>query len=96
MNNVTKKDFYSLPHIKAVIDQMQGAKFWTTLDAAAAYCSIPLAEKDKEKTAFSVPRGKYEFNVTPYGLSNAGATYQRMIDICLPGLPPDFLSPLQA
>ena len=68
---------------------MQGAKFWTTLDAAAAYCSIPLAEKDKEKTAFSVPRGKYEFNVTPYGLSNAGATYQRMIDICLSGLPPD-------
>ena len=89
LNNVTKKDSYPLPHIKDVIDQMQGAKFWTTLDAAAAYWSIPLAEEDKEKTAFSVPRGKYEFNVTPYGLSNAGATYQRMIDICLSGLPPD-------
>ena len=89
LNNVTKKDSYPLPHIKDVIDQMQGAKFWTTLDAAAAYWSIPLAEEDKEKTAFSVLRGKYEFNVTPYGLSNAGATYQRMIDICLSGLPPD-------
>ena len=50
---------------------------------------MPLAESDKEKTAFSVPgKGKYEFNVTPYGLSNAGASYQRMIDICLAGLPP--------
>ena len=46
-----------------------------------------LSEDDKEKTAFSVPRGKYEFNVTPYGLCNAGASYQRMIDICLSGLP---------
>ena len=50
---------------------------------------MPLAEHDKEITAFSVPRGKFEFNVTPYGLCNAGASYQRMIDICLSGLPPD-------
>ena len=50
---------------------------------------MPLNEADKEKTAFSVPRGKYEFNVTPYGLTNVGAAYQRMIDMCLAGLPPD-------
>ena len=67
---------------------MEGAKFWSTLDAASAYWSMPLSETDKEKTAFSVPgKGKFEFNVTPYGLSNAGASYQRMIDICLAGLP---------
>ena len=48
---------------------------------------MPLSEKDKEKTAFSIPRGKYEFNVTPYGLSNAGASYQRLMDMCLSGLP---------
>ena len=89
LNDVTKKDSYPLPHIKDVIDQMEGARFWSTLDAASAYWSIPLAEEDKEKTAFSVPRGKFEFNRTPYGLTNAGATYQRMIDICLSGLPPD-------
>ena len=39
-----------------------------------------MEEGDKEKTAFSGPRGKYEFNVTLYGLCNAGATYQRMMD----------------
>ena len=89
LNNVTKKDSYPLPHIRDVIDKMEGAKFWTTLDAASAYWSMPVAEKDKEKTAFSVPRGKFEFNVTPFGLCNAGASYQRMIDITLAGLPSD-------
>ena len=86
VNDVTKRDTYPLPHIKDVIDKMAGARYWTTLDAASAYWSIPLAESDKEKTAFSVPHGKYEFNVTPYGLSNAGSSYQRMIDMCLSGL----------
>ena len=89
LNSVTKKDSYPLPHVRDVLDQMNGAKFWTTLDAASAYWSMPLSEKDKEKTAFSVPRGKFEFNVTPYGLCNAGASYQRMMDIALAGLPSD-------
>lgn len=89
LNNATKKDSYPLPHIRDVIDKMQGARFWTTLDAASAYWSMPVAEEDKEKTAFSVPRGKFEFNVTPFGLCNAGASYQRMMDITLAGLPSD-------
>ena len=87
LNDVTKKDTYPLPHIRDVIDKMAGAVYWTTLDAASAYWSMPLKEEDKEKTAFSVPRGKFEFNVTPYGLCNAGASYQRLMDICLSGLP---------
>ena len=89
LNDVTKKDSYPLPHIRDVIDRMEGAQFWTTLDAASAYWSMPVAEEDKEKTAFSVPRGKFEFNVTPFGLCNAGASYQRMMDITLSGLPSD-------
>ena len=40
----------------------------------------------QKKTSFSTPRGKYEFNVTPYGLCNAGATYQRMVYLSLSGL----------
>ena len=89
VNDITKKDTYPLPHIKDVIDKMAGSKYWSTLDAASAYWSIPLSEADKEKTAFAVPRGKFEFNVMPFGLSNAGATYQRMMDICLAGLRTD-------
>ena len=76
LNDVTKKDSYLLPRVRDVIDSMQGAQYWTTLDAASAYWSIPLADSDKEKTAFSVPRGKFEFNVVPFSLCNAGASYQ--------------------
>ena len=80
------KDTYPLPRISEVIDKMDGTKLWTTLDAASAYWSVPLAETDKEKTSFSLPRGKYEFNVTPYGLCNAGVTDQRMMDLTMAGL----------
>jgi len=67
LNDATKKESYPLPHVRDVIDKMNGARYWSTLDAASAYWSVPLAEPDREKTAFSVPRGKFEFNVTPYG-----------------------------
>ena len=72
-----------------MLDQRNGAKFWTTLDATSVYWSMPLSKKDEEKTAFSVPGGKCEYNVTPYDLFNAGASYQRMMDIALAGLPSD-------
>ena len=58
LNDVAKKDSYTLPLIRDVIDKMEGARFWSTLDAASAYWSMPLAEDAKEKTAFSVPWGQ--------------------------------------
>ena len=82
-----KEGHVPLPHIGDVIDKMEGAKYWSKLDAASAYWSMPLADDAKEKTAFSVPNGKYEFNVTAFGLCNAGASYQRMMDVCLARLP---------
>ena len=50
---------------------------------------MSVAGEDKEKTAFSVPRGKFECHVTSFGLCNAGASYQRMLDITLAILPSD-------
>ena len=52
---------------------------------------MPLAEVDKEKTAFSVLHGTFEVNFTPFGLCNAGASYQRLIDIPLSRLPSDHI-----
>ena len=77
LNSITKKDTYPLPHMKDVIDTMHNSTYWSSLDASASW-AIPLREQDKEKSAFSVKRGKVEFNVMSYGLCNAGATYLRL------------------
>jgi hypothetical protein len=50
------------------------------MDAYSGYNQIPMAESDKEKTAFMTASGNYYYNVMPFGLKNAGATYQRMMN----------------
>ena len=57
---------------------MAVATYCSTLDAASAYWSMLSNELDREKTVFPVPRGKFEFKVCPYGLCNAGASYQHL------------------
>ena len=57
LDDVSKKESYPLPHIRDVIDRMNGTQFWTTLDAVSGYWSTPLNESDKENTAFSAPIG---------------------------------------
>jgi len=61
-------------------------KYFTTLDQANAYHAIPIAEDDKKKAAFSTPSGLYEFNYLPFGLCNAPASFQRLMDILLSGV----------
>ena len=53
------------------------------LDAYSGYHQIKMAEKDQATTAFITPYGPFCFNTMPFGLKNAGATYQRMIQTCL-------------
>jgi len=87
LNDATEKDRYPLPNITEMRDNMQGARYWSKFDAASAYWSVNINEEDKEKTLFSIPsKGKFEFNVMAYGLCNASATYQRLIDSCLAGI----------
>ena len=85
LNDHTKKDAYPLPDIKDILDKLNGSKFYSSLDGASAYWSVPIVEEDREKTAFITPRGQFEFCVMPFGLCNAQATYQRAIDAALRG-----------
>jgi hypothetical protein len=65
---------------------LQKGKYFSTLDLFAGYWQIPLEEISKDKTAFSTDSGLYEFNVTPFGLCNAPATFQRFMDATMAGL----------
>ncbi|UYV77641.1 hypothetical protein LAZ67_15001799, partial [Cordylochernes scorpioides] len=86
LNKITKKDVYPLPRIDDTLDCLRGARFYSSMDLQSGYWQIDVEESDREKTAFITPDGLYEFKVMPFGLCNAPATFERMIDNLLKGL----------
>ena len=81
LNDVTHKDAYPLPRIADIIDSLSGASSFCTLDLASGYWQIEVDPRDREKTAFSIPgKGHYHFNVMPFGLTGAPATFERMME----------------
>lgn len=81
VNAVTQKDAYPLPYISNILDMLRDANYLSTIDIKSAYWQIPMDEESKPITAFTVPnRGLFEFNRLPFGLHNAPATWQRLID----------------
>ena len=75
-----------MPRVEETLDALEGAKYLTTLDLASGYWSVPINERDKEKTAFVTHCGLYEYYVMPYGLSNAPSVFCRLMDAVLGGL----------
>ena len=81
LNDVSKKDAYPLPQVNATLDKLREAKYISSLDLKNGYWHVPLTERSKPLTAFTVPgRGLFEFKVMPFGLHSAPATFQRLID----------------
>jgi ribonuclease HI len=80
LNSKTIADKYPIPNIVAILSNLGKARYFTTLDLKSGFHQILLAEKDREKTAFSVGNGKYEFCRLPFGLKNAPSIFQRAID----------------
>ncbi|UYV81400.1 hypothetical protein LAZ67_20001079 [Cordylochernes scorpioides] len=72
--------------IDDILDCLQGAKFYSSMDLQSGYWQIDVEESAREKTAFITPDGLYEFKVMPFGLCNAPATFERMINNLLKGL----------
>lgn len=86
LNAVTKKDVYPLPRIDDILDTLSEAKYFSTLDLSAGYWQVELDEDSQAKTAFTTHCGLFEFTRMPFGLCNAPATFQRLMQVVLSGL----------
>jgi hypothetical protein len=79
LNKATLKYYFPLPFIDQVLDSLAGKKFFSFLDGFSGYNQIRIATEDQDKTTFTCPWGTYAYNVLPFGLCNAPATFQRAV-----------------
>ena len=83
LNAVTIRDSYPFPRMDDYIDSLGEATVFSTLECNSGYWQIPVAEEDREKTAFVCHAGLYQYLRMRFGLTNAPATFQRTLDIIL-------------
>ncbi|XP_073120297.1 uncharacterized protein [Henckelia pumila] len=80
LNKACPKDCYPLPRIDQLVDSTAGHQYLCFMDAYQGYHQIPLEEEDQDKVSFTTSHGTFCYRVMPFGLKNAGATYQRLMD----------------
>jgi hypothetical protein len=80
LNKACPKDSFSLPRIDLLVDSTSGHELLSFMDSFSGYNQIYMEEADQEKIAFITDRGLYCYKMMPFGLKNAGATYQRLVN----------------
>lgn len=86
LNSVTKKDSFAVPRVDDKLDALEGSQWFCTLYLQSGYWQVEVDEKDREKTAFVTENELYQFNVMSFGLCNAPATFERLMNKILEGL----------
>ena len=80
LNKACPKDSYPLPRINQLVDSTAGHRLLSFMDAFSGYNQINMDEEDQEKTSFITSQGLFCYKVIPFGLKNAGATYQSLVN----------------
>lgn len=91
LNAITVKDRSPLPRVEDQLDRLAGKCFYTTLDMAQGYHQVPMHDGSVHKTAFVTPDGHYEYLRVPFGLANAPAVFQKVVNKMLRGIQSDLV-----
>ena len=86
LNTLTQKDVYPLPRIETCLDTLSGAAWFSTFDLRSGFHQVKIHPRDVNKTTFTCHKGTFRFPRMPFGLCNAPATFQRLMDTVLMGL----------
>jgi hypothetical protein len=85
LNRSSRKDNYPLPNMEHILQKVTGASRISMIDGFSGYNQISVMPEDREKTTFTTPWGTFMYAKMPFGLMNAGATFQRAMDIAFIG-----------
>ena len=86
LNDATIKDAYPIPNIQDCMNTLNGGKYFCTMDLKTGYWHVGMTQRARERSAFVCKQGLFQWKVMPFGLCNAPATFERLMEIVLKGM----------